>query len=172
AAGAVDDLLGQQSPHGVGDFLTAAVSDRNVDVETALVGGGGTFHRASKSTRGLFADQLQVPDRPHAPAVGRRADLFDDVGDDLDERGQLGRITAQVFGGKQVDSGHFDAGLLAPAQHRGDLDPVHPVPVADVVVAGVACPAPVTVAQHGDVTRQRGFRCGQSLPQPQFVEPV
>ncbi|CNV52438.1 Uncharacterised protein [Mycobacterium tuberculosis] len=132
----------------------------------------GGFHRTAQPPGRFLADQPQIPDRPHTPVVGRCADLFHDIGDDLDECCKLVGIALQVFGGQQIDGGQFDAGFVAPPQHFGDLGRTHPVAVADVVVARAARPSPVAVAQHGYVPGQVGFQGGQALPQAQLVEPV
>ena len=80
--------------------------------------------------------------------------------------GQLVGVALQVLGGEQVHGGQFDAGGPAPAQHLGDLLRAHPVADADVVVSGIAGPAPVAVAQHGDMSRQLGTSRRELLTQP------
>ncbi len=108
----------------------------------------------AQPARRFLAEQRQIADGADTPPVGGCTDLLDHVGDDLDQRGELVGIALQVLGGQQVDGGHLDARVLAPAQHFGDLGRTHAIADADVVVPGVAGPTAVSVAQHRDMARQ------------------
>ena len=116
--GPIGQLLAQQGPHSSDDLLTAAVPDRDIDVKSAGLGGGlGPVHGLPKTTSGLLSEQFQVADGPDTPPICRRTDLFDDVGDDLDQRGKFTAIALQGDG-KILVGGAFGVGTSIGGQSR------------------------------------------------------
>ena len=89
----------------------------------------------------------------HAPVPLVR-ELVGELGDDLDEIGELLRVAlAQVVVGEQVQRHDPDADVVAPLQELAHLRRAGAVAVRGGVVAELAGPAAVAVDHHRDVAR-------------------
>src|SRR5690349_1016232 len=156
----------QQGPDRVRDLPPAAVADGHVDQQAAAAGRdlAGVLER----TGGLRGQQVQGPDRVDSPAAVD--ELAHGFLDDPQQRLELAGRAAQVVGRQQPQGDHLDAVLLAPLQQLEDLVGALLVPPADVGHSRRPGPAPVAVAHHANVVRDRSRR--QTPLEPPLIEPV
>ena len=98
--GAAGGVLVQQRTYRVGDLPPPAVSDRHVDQQARVVGGG--LRRVLQDAGGAAGQQVERAHRVHVPAARRRA--RDGVLDDPQQRLELsgGRVRLSVDSSQRV----------------------------------------------------------------------
>jgi hypothetical protein len=92
--------------------------------------------------------------------------VFCEVGDDLEQLAQLGRIAAaQVVGREQIEGRDRDADVVAPLKELSVLRGASSMTVSGGFELPQSRPATIPVDDHRDVTRQRvtGERSAKSV---------
>ncbi len=105
-------------------------------VDRAMLGGvEGCDERLGQAR--VAADVLHTP-------VAIVAQLFGEVGDDLDEIGELGLLAVhEVVAREQVEGDDLDAEVVAPLEELAHLRGARPVAVGGRLVPELLRPAPV-----------------------------
>jgi hypothetical protein len=143
-------VLEQQLAQRVSDLLATAVAHRDVDRQSGSI--TGPSRRAGQPLRHLRRQEIQRTDDPHSPRRVRRAQLVDDISDDLQQEFHLIRWpVAQVIRRQQPERRDLDTAVLAPVEQLDQLGGTDPVTVTDVGKPRLLGPAAITIHDHRDM---------------------
>src|ERR1700733_3331476 len=164
--GAPGRVVLQQRADRVGDLPPPAVADRNVD-QRALIGAGlsaGVLQHLDRLAR----QHVQRAHRVHPALPGDQA--LDGALDDAEQRVEFAGGPLDIFGRKQPQGDHLDAGFPAPADQLEYFIGTLTVTVAHVEKAGGSSPPPVPVAHDAYMARNRVGR--ERGLQPALIQTV
>ena len=162
-------VLRDDAAHRVDDLVPAPVSDREVDVQPVVA--ARPLLGLGQHPGELGGQQVAPADVLHAPVASGR-ELVGELGDDLDEVGQL--LRSRACAGCRWRAGRARRRGCPTSSHHSRNSRIFAAPArwpcAAVRVAELPRPAAVAVDHHRDVA---GHVLGREMPpQPVDVEPI
>lgn len=146
-------MLADDAADGIHDLAPAAVRDREVDVQTRVP--GRPFLRGAQRARQIRGQHLGAAHVLDTP-VGFVGDRVGELGDDLDEIGELFRVAlGEIVGRQEVERHDADAEIVTPSKELPHLRGARAVSVGDRRVPGLPGPPAIAVDHHRDMMRHR-----------------
>ena len=146
--------LAHHGAHGLGDLVSAAVADRDIDGHSLHV--GGARDGRTQVLGHLLGQQGQIADDGQLPAPLVRQE-GDGLADDAQQLTQLASIAREIIGGQEPQRHNRHTRVVGPLEELADLPSASAVSLRGGRAQGLR-PAAVTVQDHADVGGHGGIR--------------